>query len=150
MQEFKSSLPPAPAASRGWAAERQAALTAGSAARPAGPKPPSMDAPKVTDTIAESLRLFRSGVTDLENLARQRNLAESTIASHLANAIMSGRADDLEPEQFLHPEQLPELAEIFEAAGQVDNLGPIKELAGERFAYRDLHFFRAFRKVGKV
>jgi hypothetical protein len=63
---------------------------------------------------------------------------------------MSGRADDLEPAQFLQPEQLPPLAEIFEAAGQLENLGPIKELAGDRFTYRDLHFFRAFRQVGKL
>jgi hypothetical protein len=104
----------------------------------------------VTDTIAETLRLFRSGVTDLTELAAQRNLVESTVASHLANAIVSGRADDLKPERFLHPDMINELAEVFDAAGQVDNLGPIKELSGDRFAYRDLHLFRAFRKVGKV
>ena len=104
----------------------------------------------VTDTIAETLRLFRSGVTDLPELAAQRNLAESTIASHLSNAIISGRADDLEPGQFLPSDMIKELAEIFEAAGQTDSLGLIKELAGDRFEYRDLHFFRAFRKVGKV
>ena len=157
-KEFASILPPASSTTtRGWAAERAANMGAGTSGdqgsastRPAGPKPPSMDAPRITDTIAESLRLFRSGVTDIEALASQRNLAESTIASHLANAIMSGRADELEPSQFLHPEQMAELAEIFEAAGQIENLGPIKELAGERFGYRDLHFFRAFRKTGKV
>ncbi len=139
MQEFKSAIAPS-----------MPALARNPAARPAGPKPASMDPPRVTDTIAESLRLFRSGVTDLQELARQRNLAESTIASHLANAIMSGRADDLEPGQFMDPGDLPELAAVFEAAGQLDSLGPVKELAGDRFAYRDLHFFRAFRKVGKV
>jgi ATP-dependent DNA helicase RecQ len=139
MQEFKSATAPATPASA-----RSPAI------RPAAAKPASMDPPRVTDTIAESLRLFRSGITDLGELARQRNLAESTIASHLANAIISGRADDLEPGQFLDPGNLPGLAEVFEAAGQLDSLGPVKELAGDRFAYRDLHFFRAFRKVGKV
>jgi hypothetical protein len=89
-------------------------------------------------------------MTDPVALASARNPAESTIASHPANAIMSGRADDLEPGQFLKPEQLPELGALFEAAGQTGQLGPIKELAGERSAYRDLHFFRAFRKAGKV
>ena len=118
--------------------------------RPAGPKPPSMNAAPVTDTIAETLRLFRSGVTDLAVLAAQRNLVESTIASHLSNAIIAGRADDLTPEQFLHPDMIPELAAVFEAAGQTDSLAPIKELSGDKFAYRDLHLFRAFRKVGKV
>jgi len=152
MQEFKSSLPPASSPPQGWAAAGAAAAAESrkSENRSTGAKPPSMEAPRVTDTIAESLRLFRSGLTDLSALASQRNLAESTISSHLANAIMSGRADDLEPAQFLQPEQLPPLAEIFEAAGQLENLGPIKELAGDRFTYRDLHFFRAFRQVGKL
>ena len=117
---------------------------------PAVAKPASMEPVAVTDTIAETLRLYRSGMQDLAALAQQRNLAESTIASHLGNAIMAGRADDLKPEQFLQPAQLEELSAIFESAGQFENLGPIKELAGDRFAYRDLHFFRAFRKVGKV
>jgi ATP-dependent DNA helicase RecQ len=152
MQEFKSSLPPASSPPQGWAAAGAAAAAESrkSENRSTGAKPPSMEAPRVTDTIAESLRLFRSGLTDLSALDSQRNLAESTISSHLANAIMSGRADDLEPAQFLQPEQLPPLAEIFEAAGQLENLGPIKELAGDRFTYRDLHFFRAFRQVGKL
>ena len=109
-----------------------------------------MQSAPVTDTIAETLRLFRSGLTDLVELAEKRNLAESTIASHLSNAIMSGRADDLTPAQFLHPDMISQLAEVFEAAGQTDSLGPIKELSGDRFEYRDLHLFRAFRKVGKV
>lgn len=147
MQEFQSSRVPAgPAAGR----SAPAGAARRTAVREPGPKPASMEPPRVTDTIAESLRLFRSGITDLGQLASQRNLAESTVASHLANAIMSGRADDLEPGQLLDPGLLPELAEVFEAAGQTDSLGPVKELAGDRFAYRDLHFFRAFRKVGKV
>jgi ATP-dependent DNA helicase RecQ len=118
--------------------------------RPAVARPVSMEAPPVTDTVAETLRLFRSGLADLTELARQRNLAESTIASHLANAISSGRADDLKPEQFLDLNRIRELNDIFEAAGQLDSLGPVKELAGDRFAYRDLHFFRAFRTAGKL
>ena len=109
-----------------------------------------MEPAPVTDTIAETLRLYRGGLTDLVELAEKRNLAESTIASHLSNAIISGRADDLTPAQFLHPDMINELAQIFEAAGQIETLGPVKELCGDRFAYRDLHLFRAFRKVGKV
>ena len=50
MQEFKSSLTPVSSPAPGWA-ERAAAQV-----RTAERKPPSMDAPKVTDTIAESLR----------------------------------------------------------------------------------------------
>ncbi len=134
--------------------ERQAFAAApppaAAAPRPAGPKPPSMAPAAVTDTIAETLRLYRSGITDLAVLAAQRNLAESTIASHLSNAIIAGRADDLVPEQFLDPDKIAGLSEVFEAAGQTDSLGPIKELSGDRFDYRDLHFFRAFRKTGKV
>lgn len=142
-QQFSSNTPPP----RSTAGRGTAPLFS---PRTTGAKPPSMEPAAITDTVGETLRLFRSGITDLETLAAKRNLAESTVASHLGNAIMSGRADDLEPGQFLHPIQIKELAEIFEAAGQAENLGPIKELAGERFVYRDLHFFRAFRKAGKV
>ena len=116
----------------------------------AGAKPPSMVAPTVTDTIAETLRIYRSGVTDLAEIAAMRGLTDGTIASHLGNAILAGRGEDLQPAMFLSADMLRELAEVFAAAGQVENLGPIKELAGDRFGYRDLHLFRAFRKAGKV
>ncbi|MDB6071157.1 MAG: recQ, partial [Verrucomicrobiales bacterium] len=94
-----------------------------------GYKPASMEAVPVSDSVGETLRQYREGSKDLAALAAKRNLAESTIVSHLANAIAAGRADELNPEDFLPKEKISELAEIFEAAGQVESLGPIKELA---------------------
>ena len=86
----------------------------------------------------------------MAEIAAMRGLTDGTIASHLGNAILAGRGEDLQPAMFLSADMLRELAEVFAAAGQVENLGPIKELAGDRFGYRDLHLFRAFRKAGKV
>lgn len=105
---------------------------------------------EATDTVAETLRLYRSGHKDLEILANIRKLNTGTIANHLAKAISLGIAGDLQPADFLDPQSLSALDEIFTAAGQMDALGPIKELAGERFGYYHLHFFRAFRLAGKI
>lgn len=145
MQVFASSGPPEPKAA---AAERRGSRAGGS--RPAGAPPPSMEPGPVSDTIGETLRVYRRGVADLAALAAARNLAESTVTSHLCNAIAAGRADDIAPESLLLAGLLPGLAELFAAAESVDSLGALKEMAGDRFAYRDLQIFRAFRQAGKV
>jgi ATP-dependent DNA helicase RecQ len=42
-----------------------------------------------TDTVAESLQLFKSGL-QIEDIAQQRNLKPSTVYSHLATCIEQG------------------------------------------------------------
>ena len=144
MQVFAAARPPASRV----APERRGSRPA--AARPAGSPPPSMDPGPVSDTIGETLRVYRRGVADLAALAVARNLAESTVTSHLCNAIAAGRADDIPPESLIFPGLLAGLGELFDAAESIDSLGALKEMAGDRYAYRDLQLFRAFRQAGKV
>ena len=101
----------------------------------------------LTDTQAETLRLFRLNPT-VKATAEIRKLAESTIANHLSEAIIAGHADDLKPLHFLTETDINELGEVFAQAGQLDRLGPIKEMVGEKFTYPQLHFFRAFHLRG--
>ena len=83
-------------------------------------------------------------------MAELRGLSESTIVRHLADAIIARRADDLAVLDFIAPAEAAELNELFNFAGQLDKLGPIKEMAGDKFSWNQLHLFRAFRLVGKV
>ncbi|MES2706458.1 MAG: DNA helicase RecQ [Verrucomicrobiota bacterium] len=119
-----------------------------SPARPAGGTGAARES--VTDTVAETLRIYRSGVKEVRMLATVRNLAETTVTNHLAKAITDSGAQGFEVEEFLDPADLPELNELFAAAGQMEALKPIKDLAGDRFSYTQLHFFRAFRLAGKI
>ena len=102
------------------------------------------------DTATESLRLFRLGPPSLQAVAEARGLSESTIVRHLADAIMARLADDLAVTDFIAPAEAAELNELFAFAGQWDKLGPIKEMAGDKFSWNQLHLFRAFRMIGKV
>lgn len=115
------------------------------------PTPATSEKPKVNDTAAETLRLFRQGnPPSISKVAEQRGLAESTITRHLCDAIEAGKAEDLQVAQFLSAEEIAGLGEVFAAAGQMEKLGPVKELAGEKYSWSQLHFFRAFRLAGKI
>ena len=102
------------------------------------------------DTASESLRIFRLGPPSIQAVAEIRGLSESTIVRHLADAIIARRADDLAVSDFIAPAEAAELNELFNFAGQLDKLGPIKEMAGDKFSWNQLHLFRAFRMIGKI
>ena len=112
--------------------------------------PPKPIRASTNDTAAETLRLYRLGPSNLKAVAEVRGLAESTICRHLADAIIAGQAADLAVADFLAPAEIAELHEVFQFAGQLEKLGPIKEMVGERFTWNQLHFFRAFRLAGRV
>ncbi len=116
--------------------------------KPAREKP-ARDKTLLTDTQAETLRIFRLNPT-VKGVAEIRKLAESTVATHLAEAILAGHADDLTPRDFLTESEINELREVFAHAENIDRLGSIKEMVGEKFTYPQLHFFRAFHVRGVV
>lgn len=116
-----------------------------SAPKPTEPRPKSVAADSTNETV-RLYRLHRSTKT----VAETRQLAESTIVKHLADAIMADIYPELKIEDFLSPQDIPELEELFATAGQMTALAPIKEAAGGKFSYDQLHFFRAFKLAGKV
>jgi ATP-dependent DNA helicase RecQ len=94
------------------------------------------------DSATETLALFQAGQS-IDEIARSRGFARSTIGSHLAAAIEHG--ESLPRERFFTPEQEAELETAFCRTGGI-SLGPVRELLGERYGYEELRLFRALRQ----
>ncbi len=87
----------------------------------------------------QTLDLFRAGLSP-EEIAAQRNLARSTVVSHLCEAINAGEEVDLG--RLISSERLRLIVETFERLG-VTSLAPVKEALGDAVSYDDLHLARA-------
>ncbi|MDR1171899.1 MAG: helix-turn-helix domain-containing protein [Bacteroidales bacterium] len=89
-------------------------------------------------SAGQSFDLFRKGLS-MKEIAQARNISETTVASHLAEFVLSGElpVTDLVPQ-----EKLSELLPWVQAAIAEDNLrlAPIKESVDERFSYNDIRF----------
>ena len=90
-------------------------------------KPPKPDTKKV------SYEMFQSGKT-IEEIAKERGLVETTIASHLAHFVKQG---ELDVRQFLPQEKLDKIVAYFKDTEE-KNLSPAREALGEDFSYSDL------------
>jgi len=93
-------------------------------------------------TLRETLSLYKDGIRDINEMARARAMARSTIAGHLADLLLAGAIEDLDG---LVPAET--VALIREATGDrpFKELGPVKERLGDRVTYEDLHLVRAYQ-----
>ena len=89
-------------------------------------------------TAQQSLNLFRSS-SSIEETAKIRNLSATTIASHLAEFVLSG---ELSVTELVSQEKIDELTPWVQAAIAEDNLrlASIRESTGERFSYNEIRF----------
>jgi ATP-dependent DNA helicase RecQ len=94
---------------------------------------------RLTETVMETLHYFRQGLT-AEEIARSRQLTESTIYGHLAAAIEAGEAVDLN--RLLSVEGQREIAAAFERHGW-GNLSGAVEFLGGRYSHGQLRVYRA-------
>ncbi len=78
---------------------------------------------KITDTVGETLRIFRSGKTIAE-VAIERKFAESTIESHLAKAITNGQ---INMEEIMPMAEVQSITAYFTPGGGEIQLAGIKE-----------------------
>jgi ATP-dependent DNA helicase RecQ len=95
----------------------------------------------VGDSVRETLRRFQAGET-VEQIARERGFAESTIYGHLVEAIGSG--EKLELNKVISSEQ-ERLIEAAFAKVTFGGLKEVKELLGDKVKYGQLRVFRAAR-----
>ena len=93
-------------------------------------------------TLRETLSLYKDGIRDINEMARARAMARSTIAGHLADLLLAGAIEHLDG---LVP--VEKVALIREATGDrpFKELGPVKERLGDRVTYEDLHLVRAYQ-----
>ncbi len=98
---------------------------------------------EVTDTIAETIAIFRLGYT-VEQVARQRELTESTIYSHLSQAIEQGSVQ-LEDVLDLNKAEIQQIEDALIALPdeQKNALKPLYEFFDESYSYNVLRCVRA-------
>ena len=99
----------------------------------------------LTETVMESVRLYRSG-SDLDAIARARGLAASTVSGHLASALEAG--ERLDPGHAFSATDAAEMTAAFEKTGWSTLSGAHEALAG-RVDYARLRLFRAFRQASR-
>ena len=91
-------------------------------------------------TYVETLDLFRQGLT-LDEIAKKREMALSTITGHLAKLYERGEEIDLH--QFLLPDDLVVTKQGWRASGYSELMSKIKEQVGDSIDYARLHFAMA-------
>ena len=91
-----------------------------------------------TPSAKQSYDLFREGLS-VKKIAESRNISENTVASHLAEFVLTG---ELSVTDLIPQETVDALTPWIQAAIAEDNLRltPIKEAVGERFSYSDIRF----------
>lgn len=100
------------------------------------------------ESIGKSLELFKQGKTIAE-IAAERNLAQTTILSHLAIAYQQGEEIDID--QFVEDGKQEVITQAFKKLG-TDYLSPVKQALGVAFSWEDLKLVRAkiLRQHGAV
>jgi hypothetical protein len=87
----------------------------------------------------ESLRLFKEGKS-VEDIAKERSMAVTTIEGHLATYITSGEIDI---SSFLNDNELNEIKEIIDSLNTTQ-LTPIKQKVGDKFSYGQIKMAVAY------
>ena len=111
--------------------------------------PPEEEQPQRSSTVQSvssgpptrqvTLALFEEGLS-IEEIAKERNLKTSTIASHLAELIEAGEQIDVD--RLLSPERYQTIVAAIEQVEE-NALKPVKELLGENYSYEDIRIARA-------
>lgn len=105
---------------------------------------PQEKAPKV-ESKKLSFELFKSG-KDIPAIAEERQLAESTVQSHLAQFVKSG---ELDIHQFLERKAVEEIISFFEN-NETTSATPAKEFFGDRYSYGDIRMVLNFLEGEKM
>ncbi|MBU0697302.1 MAG: DNA helicase RecQ [Bacteroidetes bacterium] len=84
------------------------------------------------DTYLETLHLFQQNI-NIEEIAKQRNLAETTIYSHIAQLYLFGKIDSLT--NFVNEDDIVQVKEALNVVGESKVLKPIYEQLKETIPY---------------
>ena len=98
---------------------------------------------RLTDTRDKTFALWQEGKR-VEEIARVRGLAQSTIFSHLEELFMRGKLSSDEFRQLAPPrllENLPKIDAAFQELG-AERLSPVFEKLGGEYSYSDLRLAR--------
>jgi len=110
---------------------------------PALPPPGKSRGELLTETVRETMRLHREGLT-LAEIARARGVMEGTASGHLASAMEAG--ETLDPRRFFTEAEEQEMQAAFEQAGWGMLSGAHAALGG-KYDYSRLRLFRAMKQA---
>ncbi len=96
-------------------------------------------------TIEKTYELFKEGLS-IEEIAKERNLATSTITGHLENLIRYGR--DIEIDRLINPAKRNTIEELFLTL-KTWNTGPIVEHSKGTVSYDEAKLVRAYMQQKK-
>jgi ATP-dependent DNA helicase RecQ len=111
-------------------------------ATPTAPPPrPAYEPPAIVASGAMSKLLFDQGAS-LEQIAKNRGLATSTVATHLEAFIAAGQIINIS--KLVSDEKAEQVGNAFEQVGSLDSLAAVKQiLNASQFTYEDVRFVRA-------
>lgn len=93
----------------------------------------------LSNTLMNTLQLYQQGKT-LAEMAQERSLKISTIATHLEDLIAAGY--EIEMDRFVESDRQDEIAEVIERIGSV-SLSLIREQLGNTYTYEEIRLVRA-------
>jgi ATP-dependent DNA helicase RecQ len=93
-------------------------------------------------TLQRTLALYRQGLS-VEEIARERNLTQGTVISHLTELVEAGEAVDVE--RLIRPGHYEV---IVDALQRVDSnmLRPVKDFLGDEFSFDEIRLVRAMTR----
>jgi len=94
-----------------------------------------------TSTLQETLELCTQNVT-IEEIAQKRNLAISTIASHIEKLILSG--EEIPINKFVDINKQEDIMKVLAILGS-EKLKLIKEKLGDDYTYEEIRLIRAYK-----
>ena len=109
----------------------QSKIDAKQAKRASKPRTPRASGP--TATQRESFDMYRAGNT-IAQIATQRQLATTTIESHLCNFIQNG---EMNVSEIVAAEKMSAIQNAIESYG-ADRLAPLKEVLGDGYSYAEI------------
>ena len=99
---------------------------------------------KTGETVEKTYRLLTKGMS-MEEIARERNLAQSTIATHIEKLILEGRG--IEIDNLIDPKKRRMIEELFSTTKHW-NLGPVVEQFNDLVTYEEAKLVRAWMSKG--
>jgi ATP-dependent DNA helicase RecQ len=94
------------------------------------------------DSMRETVDLFRQGMS-VADIARERNLALSTVESHLAEALEAG--EEIEVDRLIAADKLEAITKVLRSVGDA-TLTEIQNRLGDEFSFAEIRMARGLRR----
>ncbi len=93
-------------------------------------------------THQRTLALYRQGLS-VEEIARERNLTQGTVISHLTELVETGEAVDVE--RLIRPGHYEVIVDALQRVGS-DMLRPVKDFLGDEYSFDEIRLVRAMTR----